>query len=241
MNSANKPARKLAVVTGGSRGIGAAIIHELARHDFDVLTYARKEPDLAVLKNDLQEHYKSTLSYQLVQASDPLQIEAFARYVLSTGRHIDVLVNNAGMFKPGTLADESSDQFREMMAVNFDSACQLTKHLLPQMKQAHSGHIINISSIAAITAYPSGGSYATAKTALLGYTRNLRSELKTTGIRVTAVLPGATLTDSWAGAGLPDSRFMPAEDVAKVVWACIDLSERTVVEEILLRPQLGDI
>lgn len=241
MDSVNRFQGKLAVVTGGSRGIGAAIIRELASHGFDVLTYARNEPDLIQLKTEMLNKFKVTLEYQLINASSQQQIEQFGQFILSHGRKIDVLVNNAGMFKPGTLADESTEQFREMMAVNFDSACHLTKTLLPKMKFAKSGHIINISSIAAITAYPAGGSYATAKTALLGYTRNLRAELKTDGIRVTAVLPGATLTDSWAGSGFPESRFMPAEDVAKAVWACIELSERTVIEEILLRPQLGDI
>ncbi len=241
MDSVNRFQRKLAVVTGGSRGIGAAIIRELASHGFDVLTYARTEPDLIQLKNELLNKFNAALDYQLINASEQQQIEQFGIFILNQNRKIDVLVNNAGMFKPGKIADESPAQFREMMAVNFDSACSLTKALLPQMKLAKSGHIINISSIAAITAYPAGGAYATAKTALLGYTRNLRAELKTDGIRVTAVLPGATHTDSWAGSGLPESRLMPAEDVAKAVWACIDLSERTVVEEILLRPQLGDI
>jgi short-subunit dehydrogenase len=241
MESLSQASNKLAVVTGGSRGIGASIIRKLASQGFDIITYARNEADLLKLNNEITNKYKCKLSYQLIDAADSQQIEKFGAFVSGFNRRIDVLINNAGLFKPGPMADETIEEFRHLMAVNFDSACTLTRNLLPRMKAAGTGHIINICSIASITAYPAGGSYATAKSALLGYTRNLRAELRNQGIRVTAVLPGATLTDSWSGAGLPETRFIPPEDVANAVWMCIELSDRTVVEEILLRPQLGDI
>ena len=96
-------------------------------------------------------------------------------------------------------------------------------------------------SIASIKAYPNGASYAMTKFALLGFSKVLREELKQHGIRVTAVMPGATLTDSWAGVDLPKDRFMTAEDVADIVYGTYALSPRSVVEEIIIRPQLGDI
>jgi NAD(P)-dependent dehydrogenase (short-subunit alcohol dehydrogenase family) len=90
-------------------------------------------------------------------------------------------------------------------------------------------------------AYPNGGSYAISKFALLGFSRCLRAELKEYGIRVTAVMPGATLTDSWAGTSYPNDRFMPPEDVAEMVFSAYSLSTRSVVEDIIIRPQLGDL
>jgi hypothetical protein len=96
-------------------------------------------------------------------------------------------------------------------------------------------------SIASIKAYPNGGSYAISKFALLGLSKVLREELKPFGIKVTAILPGATKTASWDGVDLPDDRFMMAEDIAETVFAAYSLSSRSVVEEILIRPQLGDI
>jgi short-subunit dehydrogenase len=109
------------------------------------------------------------------------------------------------------------------------------------MKKEKSGHIFNMCSIASIKAYPNGGSYAITKFALLGFSKVLREELRENGIRVTAVMPGATKTASWEGSDLPDSRFMKAEDVAEVIFNANAISERSVVEELIIRPQLGDI
>jgi short-subunit dehydrogenase len=104
-----------------------------------------------------------------------------------------------------------------------------------------SGHIFNMCSIASIKAYANGGSYAITKFALLGFSKCLREELKPVGIRVTSILPGATRTASWEGVDLPDERFMRVEDVAETVYGAYSLSQRSVVEEIIIRPQLGDI
>jgi hypothetical protein len=109
------------------------------------------------------------------------------------------------------------------------------------MKANRKGHVFNMCSIASIKAYPNGSSYAISKFALLGFSKVLREELKEYGVRVTAVLPGATRTASWDGVDLPEDRFMRAEDVAETVFSAYSISERSVVEEIIIRPQLGDI
>ena len=152
-------------------------------------------------------------------------------------------MNNAGAFVPGRLQDEPADgsQLRQMLAVNLLSAYDVTLPLLPGLIAQQRGHIFNICSTASITAYPNGGSYGIAKHALLGMTRNLREELKPAGVRVTAVLPGPTLTASWDGVDLPRERFVQAEDVAEAVFAAYSMSPHAVVEELLIRPQLGDL
>jgi len=96
-------------------------------------------------------------------------------------------------------------------------------------------------SIASVTAYAAGGSYSVAKFALMGFSKSLRLEGMPHGIRVSAVLPGATLTDSWAGVDLPASRFMDPADVAETIHTAFEINEQTVMEEVLLRPLLGDI
>ena len=98
-----------------------------------------------------------------------------------------------------------------------------------------------MSSIAGLIAYPNGGAYNVTKHALTGYSKTLREELKTFGVRVSTIYPGATLTDSWAEADLPEERLMRPEDIAKSIFDIYGLSDRTVVEDIVLRPQLGDI
>ena len=139
------------------------------------------------------------------------------------------------------LRDEPDGALRRLLEVNVASAYDLTRAVLPPMLVRGEGHFFTICSTASIMAYSAGGSYCISKFALLGFTKVLREELKTSALRVTAILPGATLTDSWAGADLPPDRLMPPEDVAEAVWTAWAASPRTVVEEVLLRPQLGDL
>ena len=109
------------------------------------------------------------------------------------------------------------------------------------MLRDRSGHIFTLCSIASLAAYPGGGSYSISKFALLGFTRNLRHELKTKGIKVTAVIPGAVYTDSWKDSGIEEGRIMEAEDIARLIFATSQLSPQAVVEELVIRPQLGDL
>ena len=100
---------------------------------------------------------------------------------------------------------------------------------------------MNICSVASLKAYPNGGAYSISKFALAGFTKNLREEMKDKGIKVTAIYPGAAYTDSWAKSGIERSRFMEADDVAATIFGLTQLSPKAVVEEIIMRPQLGDI
>jgi short-subunit dehydrogenase len=104
-----------------------------------------------------------------------------------------------------------------------------------------AGHIFNICSIASLNAYEQGGAYSISKFALLGFSKNLRLELKDQGIKVTAVCPGAVFTNSWAGSGVDPKRIMESSDIAKMVYTASQLSPQAVVEDIVMRPQLGDL
>ena len=235
---------KLIVVTGGSKGIGRAVVSRFLRDGYPVATCARSAADLADLTTELAADVPGavlhTLSADLSQQADCAR---FAAFVLALGLPVEALVNNAGAFTPGRLQDEPADgsQLRQMLAVNLLSAYDVTLPLLPGLIGRGRGHIFTICSTASITAYPNGGSYGIAKHALLGFTKNLREELKTSGVRVTAVLPGPTLTASWAGVDLPAERFVQANDVAEAVFSAYSMSPHAVVEELLIRPQLGDL
>ena len=165
---------------------------------------------------------------------------AFANFALQFGTP-GILINNAGSFVPGSIHTEPEGALEEMMETNLYSAYHLTRKLLPKMMKAKNGHIFNMCSIASIQAYKNGGSYSLSKFALLGLTKNLREELKSYNIKVTAVIPGAAYTDSWSESGLDEDRFMKPDDIAELVYAVSQLSPQTCVEEIILRPQLGDI
>ena len=109
------------------------------------------------------------------------------------------------------------------------------------MLKMGKGHVFNICSIASLNAYAQGGSYSISKFALLGFSKNLRLELKDKGIKVTAVCPGATYTNSWNGSGIDPMRIMESEDIAKMIFAAAHLSPQAVVEDIVMRPQKGDL
>jgi short-subunit dehydrogenase len=231
---------KLIVVTGGTKGIGRAIIEEFAKRGFDVATCARKQEDLNLLKEAVEK--LGVLAFVCrADMSIKADAKAFAEFVTTLQRPVDVLVNNAGFFVPGEISTEPEGTLESMMDANVYSAYYLTRGLIGEMKERKQGHVFNICSIASIKAYANGGSYAITKFAMLGLTKCLREELKPFGVRVTAVMPGATKTASWDGVDLPDDRFMKVEDVAELVYASYSISTRSVVEEILIRPQLGDI
>ena len=233
---------KLIVVTGGTKGIGRAILEKFAAQGFDLATCSRKTEELEKLKTTMKRDYPASTVYTIsADLSDKHQVLSFCNFVRGLNRPVDVLVNNAGYFIPGEITNEPEGTLESMINANLYSAYHTTRGLIAVMKENKAGHIFNMCSIASFTAYSNGGSYAISKFAMLGFSKCLRAELKGFGIRVTAVMPGATKTESWDGTDEPEERFMKPEDVAETVYAAYSLSGRTVVEEVILRPQLGDL
>lgn len=234
--------RKLIVVTGGSHGIGRAVVEKFLLNGFDVVTCARKEEELAKLRIDLLRLTpESDIHVFSADLATRAHVRRFTDFVVALNRNVDVLVNNAGYFLPGEITTEPEGSLESMIEANLYSAYHTTRGIVPLMKRRKAGHIFNMCSIASITAYANGGSYAISKFAMLGFSKCLREELKKENIRVTAVLPGATKTRSWENANQPDERFIRPEDVAETIFNAWSLSGRSVVEEIIIRPQLGDI
>lgn len=234
--------RKLAVITGGTKGIGRATVEKFLEEGFDVVTCARKQQDLDNLVYEMKAaHPKCRIWAEQADLSKKSQVLEFAKMIKSLERPVDVLLNNTGVFIPGSIHGEEEGNLELMINTNLYSAYYLTRALIPDMIEAKSGHVFTTGSIAGIQAYAGGGSYSISKFALLGFTKALREDMKPHGIRVTSILPGATYTASWEGVDLPEERFMKASDIAEAIYGAHSLSPQTVVEEIVLRPQLGDI
>jgi len=229
------------LITGSTKGIGRAIAEKFAEKGAGLAVCARTEKDVMRLKESLSKKFSADVIAVTCDMADKRQVKSFAANVKKKWKKLDVLVNNAGIFLPGRVTDKKEAGVEQIMAANFYSAYFITREVMPLMLPHHSGHIFNMCSVASIKAYPQGGLYAISKHALLGFSRTLREELKEQGIRVTTLLPGATYTPSWLSSGLPEKRFIDVRDIAQVVWDIYSLSERTVVEDILLRPMLGDI
>jgi short-subunit dehydrogenase len=233
---------KLALITGGTKGIGKALIEKFALQGFDILTCARNASELESLKSTI---YALNENIEIITCVADLSTKKGREVVIqkytSLNRVVDVLVNNAGLFVMGQIHNEAEGILENQIQTNLMSAYDISRGIIPGMLSKKQGTIFNICSTASILPYVSGGSYCISKFALLGMTKVLREEMKEHNIRVTAVLPGATLTASWEGVDLPKERFMKPEDIADSIWGVYNLSNQTVVEELLLRPQLGDI
>ncbi|MFK7972218.1 MAG: SDR family oxidoreductase [Bacteroidia bacterium] len=223
-------------ISGGSKGIGLAIAKRYHANGWQVGIAARGEAALAQAKADMPGIETFTCDMSKKEA-----VKSLAQEVQSRMGRLDVLVNNAGVFMQGNLHDEADEAFENMMALNLNSAYYLTKALLPDMIAQKQGAIVNVCSVASIKAYPGGGSYGVSKYALLGFSKNLREEMKPHNIRVISLMPGAVFTASWEGVDVEEDRLMPADDIASLVWTATDLSNRTVIEDIVVRPQLGDL
>jgi len=230
------------IITGASKGLGRAMAEKFAAHGYDLFLCSRDQGALTAAVQQLQQHYPAvTVRSKTADLAEKEQAIEFGQWVLASGASIDILVNNAGQFIPGSVHDEKEGILEQMIAVNLYSAYHLTRTLLPAMMRRKAGHIFNMCSVASLSAYPNGGAYSISKFALAGFSANLREEMKAFGIKVTTVYPGAAYTDSWAGSGVDPQRIMEAGDVADMVLAASRLSPQATVEEILLRPQLGDL
>lgn len=235
------------VITGASRGIGKAIAQIFAAHGHHLYICSRSEATLQQTVQELLSQYPGVkIKAKVRDLSKREDVENFGQWLLNNGMPVDVLVNNAGSFVPGSVHNEPDGALEQMLSVNLFSAYHLTRKLLPLMLKQSAihgsrGHIINMCSIASLKAYENGGAYSISKHALLGFSRNLREELKPHLIKVTTVFPGAVLTDSWSGFDNSERRIMEASDIAELVYAATRLSPQACVEDIVVRPQLGDL
>jgi short-subunit dehydrogenase len=230
------------IITGASRGLGRAIAEQFAAAGYDLVLSSRDAVTLDAAVRELRDRYpRIAIRSKAADLSEKEQAQGLGQWVAEMGVPVDVLVNNAGQFIYGSLYEEAEGVLEQLIAVNLYSAYHLTRALLPAMIARKAGHIFNICSIASLQAYHHGGAYGISKYALAGFSANLREEMKEHGIKVTAVYPGAAYTDSWAGSGVDPRRIMEAADVARMVVAATALSPQATVEEIILRPQLGDL
>lgn len=230
------------IVTGATKGIGRAITEIFATKGFDVAICARDESALKKLEQQLRKNFPD-IEVIAVAADMSLRedVYRFAGIIREQWDVADVLVNNAGVFYPGEVTTEPEGMLEKMIETNLYSAYYMTREVLPLLQANDRGHIFNISSVAGTKAYPNGGSYSVSKFAMIGLSKAQREELKNQNIRVTTVMPGAVLTASWEGVDLPPDRFIDVEDLAQLIYDCYKLSYRTVVEDLVVRPMLGDI
>lgn len=230
------------VITGASQGIGAAIANHFAREipGVRLALVARSAKNLVKVAAACTKFGAQAESF-VCDVADEAAVAALAAGVTKRFGRVDVLINNAGQFAKARFLETKVATFDAVVAANLRSVFLVSQAFVPAMVERGRGDVFNLGSVASFKALAGMAAYGAAKFGVLGLTRVMREELKTTGVRVCCVLPGATFSPSWKGAGVPAARMMPAEDIAAAILAAHRLSRRTVVEEIVLRPPLGDL
>lgn len=196
---------KVAIVSGGSRGIGASIVETLASSGFDVVLNYRFSADNA---NDIASKFSNVVTFQ-ADVSDHAQVKSLVDFTISKFGRIDLLVNNAGIDLINTLSDTSDSDFDTVLRNNLYSAFYLSKEVSPYMINAKSGLIINISSIWGIVGASCEMAYSVSKAGLDAMTKSLAKELGPSNIRVNSIAPGIIDTDM--------NSFLSKEELSEIV------------------------
>jgi len=224
-----------AIITGASRGIGKAIAVKLAENGYNLALCSRSKGELETLAEELKYTNAKILIYQ-VDCSVREEVYAFCNALQQEFAEVDVLVNNAGVFLPGLVLDEADEQFEMQVNLNLGSAYYLTKFVGKMMRAQRNGHIFNICSVASKQIVENAGTYSVTKAALLSLNHVFREELSKYNVKVTAILPGSTLTSSWRGTTIPHDRFVQPEDIAKTIHSVLNLSSGVNVDEVTIKP-----
>ena len=225
-----------ALITGASSGIGAIYADRLARRGYDLVLVARNRARLDTLARRLRQatgRSVEVVAADLNKNADLALVEAKLR----TDARITMLVNNAGFGATSPLLDSDVEKMDEMIGLNVRALMRLTYAAVPGLVARGNGAIINIASIAAIAPEVLNGVYGASKAFVLAFTKSLQHELTDKGIRVQAVLPGATATDFWTIAGtpvehLPSQWVMSADDLVDAALSGFDLGETVTLPSL---------
>jgi NAD(P)-dependent dehydrogenase (short-subunit alcohol dehydrogenase family) len=232
---------RLALVTGANRGIGLAIARALAREGCDLIITARGERALAKTRAELEKLHGHVLA-QPCDVRSPESVDYLFAIIRGLRQPLDILINNAGIAHPNrTVADLPYPTWMEVIDTNLNGLFLVTQAALAVMKRG--GTIVNNLSVAAERVFPGSVAYNASKHGALGFTDTLREELRPKGIRVIALLPGATDTEIWQTLWpkAPRRKMMSAESVAQIVVDGLRLPENTTVEKIVIRPSMGTL
>jgi len=228
------------LITGASKGIGRAIALNMAANGHDLALCARNVKDLELLRNQILNLYPDRKVFiKVTDCSIKSEVLEFAAFSMSSLGSIEVLVNNVGVFTPFRILEEDDDALEAHMKANVYSAYYLYKKIAPQMKERGNGYIFNICSVASIETIVNAGTYCVTKSALLSLNNIMREELMDGQVKVTAILPGSTLTSSWDGSSISPDKFIQPEDVALVIEQIMKMSNGANVDQILIKPLHG--
>src|SRR4051812_10276760 len=227
---------QVTVVTGGGRGIGAAIAGRLASMGATTVICGRNQDQVTNTANEISAQ-GGRCQAMTCDVADLSSVEAFARKVLDSYGHIDILVNNAGVGGfGGPLHKLPPEDWDAIMNTNLRGVYYCIRAFAPALIERKWGHIVNISSIASKNALPNGAAYSASKWGLNGLSYSVAEELRGSNIRVSVVCPGSTETELSPHAGKDATKMLQPQDIAHVVAMLVTQSPQSFASEIVLRP-----
>jgi len=233
---------KNALITAATKGIGRAIAIAFAKEGVNLAICARGEQDLSAFKAELVAINPNikvvTVATDVSNKADLLKFAGIAEQELG---FISIVVNNAGMYEQSSILDDSDGAFDKQVNTNLAPTYQLYRYFGKTMIAAREGHFFNICSVAALTPIAEAGTYSVTKFALFGLTKVMRLEMQQYNVKVTAVIPGSTLTNSWAGMDVDKDTMVLPEDIASAIINIYKMSTGANVDEIIIKPATGQI
>ena len=188
--------RKVALITGGSRGIGKAIAKKFAKEGYDiVINYVSESAELGKVKEEIIENRNVDILFVKADVTNYNGCEEMIKEVINKFGRIDVLVNNAGITKDGLLMRMKEEDFDKVIEVNLKGTFNVTKNVIPYMMKQRSGKIVNISSVVGIGGNAGQANYAASKAGIIGFTKSIAKELASRNILANCVAPGFIKTD----------------------------------------------
>ena len=188
--------RKVALITGGSRGIGKAIAKKFAKEGYDiVINYVSESAELGKVKEEMIENRNVDILFVKADVTNYNGCEEMIKEVINKFGRIDVLVNNAGITKDGLLMRMKEEDFDKVIEVNLKGTFNVTKNVIPYMMKQRSGKIVNISSVVGIGGNAGQANYAASKAGIIGFTKSVAKELASRNILANCVAPGFIKTD----------------------------------------------
>lgn len=224
--------KKIAIVTGASRGLGMEVAQYLADEDYFVILLARDEKKLADTLNKIQEKGKQAVYYS-VDVSIAAEVKVIIEKIVTEHGRIDLLFNNAGILKHGTtnLPDEDVD---ELLKINLNGAIYVAKYVAEQMKKQKSGYIMNVSSAGGKVAASFAGVYAASKFGLSGFSEALAKDMSLYGVKVTNICPSMIATQMTKGRKFRADQMLQVSDITKTVGYLLSLSNNAIPTEIII-------
>lgn len=231
------PNQRIALVTGGSRGIGRAVVEALADDGWRVFFCSKSPESVAKATEELAERFGAErVAGRPVDVRSEAEVRELAAWVLDEAGRIDCLVANAGLGHFGPVDELSGDQWREVLQTNLDGVFYSIRAVAPTMRRQGSGFILNIASLAAVNPFAGGAAYNASKFGLLGLSDAAMLDLRQDGVRVSAILPGSVDTGFGARDDADHSWMLTPEDVARTVTDLLAYPERALPSRVELRP-----